>query len=87
MLAQRHAIQWSDGTLRRMVAEMAEQFAPHRHNAQVSRLVQLLATVQKTVGTHPPTLVWGRDGVMVPMRPCWEEASTATASVMDRGCK
>lgn len=87
VLTRRHAIQWRDGTLRRVVAAMAEHYGPHRHDAQVARLVELLATAKKIRGSHPPTLAVGRDGVMVPMRPCWEEASAATLSVLDRGGK
>jgi len=29
-------------------------------------------------------MVVGRDGVIVPTRPCWEEAATATVTVYDR---
>jgi hypothetical protein len=83
-LAARHSVAWADGTLRKVVAAMAENLAPHRHGAQVEQLLTWLAKATKSRGKHAPTLAVGRDGVMVPMRPCWEEASTATVSIYDR---
>jgi hypothetical protein len=75
---------WSHGTLRRVVAAMAQQYAPLRHDAQVDRLLELLKKAEQSRGKHRPTLSVGRDGVMVPMRRKWEEASTATLAVLDR---
>jgi hypothetical protein len=63
---------------------MAQHYAPLRHEAQVQRLLELLRQASKTRGQHTPTLSVGRDGVIIPMRPCWEEASTATVCVLDR---
>lgn len=83
-LERRHGVDWSDGTLRRVVAAMAQHYAPLRHEAQVERLLALLQKASKSRGQHAPTLSVGRDGVIVPMRPYWEEASTATLSVLDR---
>ncbi len=83
-LLARHGVAWADGTLRKVVAAMAEHLSPHRHPAQVEQVLTWLAAAAKSRGKHAPTLAVGRDGVMVPMRPCWEEASTATISVYDR---
>jgi hypothetical protein len=58
---------------------------PLTHEAQVSYLVDLLRKAYASRGKFRPALVVGRDGVMVPMRPFWEEAATATLSVYDRG--
>jgi hypothetical protein len=84
VLARRHHVHWADGTLRKLVARVAENCAPQRHAAQVARLAELLKKAQKSRGKHRPTLCAGRDGVMIPMRPCWEEAACATVSVHDR---
>ena len=83
-LERGHGVHWSHGTLRRVVAAMAQQYAPLRHDAQVDRLIELLEKAEKSRGKHRPSLSVGRDGVMIPMRRCWEEASTATLSVLDR---
>lgn len=84
-LQQGHGVCWSHGTLRRVVAAMAQQYAPLRHDAQVERLIEWLGKAEKSRGKHRPTLSVGRDGVIMPMRRCWEEASTATVSVLNRG--
>jgi hypothetical protein len=83
-LAERHHVRWSVGLLRKVTATLAEALAPLRHAAQVAQLVAWLEKAEKSRGKFRPTLAVGRDGVMVPMRPCWEEASTATVSVHDR---
>jgi hypothetical protein len=83
-LERRHGVHWSQGTLRRVVASMAQHYAPLRHGAQVDRVLTLLRKAGKSRGRHQPTLAVGRDGVMVPMRPYWEEAGTGTVSVLDR---
>ena len=83
-LEERHGVKWADGTLRRVVAAMAQHYAPLRHAAQLDRVIELLEKAEKSRGKHGPTLSVGRDGVIIPTRPCWEEASTATVSVLDR---
>jgi hypothetical protein len=83
-LVTRHGIAWSHGTLRRVVAAMAQHYAPLRHAAQVEQLVAWLEKAEKSRGKHAVTLAVGRDGVTIPTRPCWQEASTATLSVLDR---
>lgn len=83
-LEGRHGVKWSHGTLRKVVAAMARYYAPLRHAAQVDRLIELLKKAEKSRGKHAPTLSVGRDGVIIPTRPCWEEASTGTVTVLDR---
>ena len=83
-LEAQHDVAWSHGTLRRVVAAMAQHYAPLRHDAQVEQLLEMLKKADKSRGKHAVTLSVGRDGVIIPMRPCWEEASTATVSVLDR---
>lgn len=84
VLGERHGLSWSVGSLRKVVAVLADALAPLRHEAQVTQLLTWLRKATKSRGKLTPTLAVGRDGVMVPMRPCWEEASTATVSVYDR---
>lgn len=84
VLAERYHVRLSVGALRKIVAHLAAALTPLRHPAQVARLLQLLAQAFASQGRFRPALVVGRDGVMVPMRPCWEEACTATLSVYDR---
>jgi hypothetical protein len=83
-LQRRHGVHWSHGSLRKVVAAMAGHYAPRRHEAQVQRVLEMLKLSEKSRGKHPPTLSVGRDGVIIPTRPCWEEASAATVSVLDR---
>jgi hypothetical protein len=87
VLERRFGVRWSQGTLRRVVAAMAQHYAPLRHHAQVDKVIEWLRRAAKSRGKHRPTLSAGRDGVHIPTRPFWEEASTATLSVIDRNGK
>jgi hypothetical protein len=84
VLRERYGVAWSVKSLRKVTAALAESLSPLRQEAQVDRLVDLMRQAFASSGKYRPLLVVGRDGVMVPTRPCWEEASTATASVYDR---
>jgi hypothetical protein len=84
VLQQRYGVSWSVKSLRKVTAAVAESLAPLRQEAQVARLLDLLRQAYASTGKKRPMLVAGRDGVMVPTRPCWEEASTATVSIYDR---
>jgi hypothetical protein len=85
VLEERYGVPWSVGSLRKVTAALAEALTPLTHEARVSHLVELLQKAYTSRGKFRPSLVVGRDGVMVPMRPFWEEAATATLSVYDRG--
>jgi hypothetical protein len=85
VLKERYGVCWSVGSLRKVTAALAEALAPLTHEAQVGYLLDLLRKADQSRGKYRPALVVGRDGVMVPMRPFWEEAATATFSVYDRG--
>jgi hypothetical protein len=85
VLKERYGVWWSVGSLRKVTASLAEALTPLTHEAQVGYLVDLLRKAYASRGKFRPALVVGRDGVMVPMRPFWEEAATATLSVYDRG--
>ena len=84
VLRERHGVSWSVGSLRKVVAVLADALQPLRQEAQLAQLLTWLRKAAKSPGKFAPTLAVGRDGVMVPMRPFWEEASTATVSVYDR---
>lgn len=84
ILQQRHGVTWADATLRKAVAAVAERYEPHRLPATEARVLKLLKSAEKSSGKHAPTLSVGRDGVMVPMRPCWQEAGCGTISVLSR---
>ena len=84
VLRERYGVAWSVGSLRKVTAALAESLAPLRQEAQAGRLLELLGEAFASGGKYRPALVVGRDGVIVPTRPCWEEASTATVSVQDR---
>lgn len=84
VLRERYGVCWSVGTLRKVTGGLAEAFAPLRLEAQVDYLVTLLRKAAKSRKNGRPSLVIGRDGVMIPMRPAWEEASTASITVYDQ---
>ena len=75
---------WSVGSLRKVTAGLAAALAPLREASQIDYFVDLLRQAFASRGRFRPSIVVGRDGVMMPMRPCWEEASAATLSVYDR---
>ena len=85
VLRERHGVAWSVKSLRKVTAALAESLAPLRQEAHVDRLLDLMRQAFASSGKYRPQLVVGRDGVIVPTRPCWEEASVATVSVYDRG--
>lgn len=84
VLRQRYAVVWSVGSLRKVTAGLAAALAPLREASQIDYVANLLQQAFASRGRFRPSIVVGRDGVMMPMRPCWEEASTATLSVYDR---
>jgi hypothetical protein len=83
VLRERYRVCWSVATLRKVTEALARTLEPLRHDAQVMYLVDLLQKVHKSPGNGRPSLVVGRDGVMIPMRDSWKEASTASITVYD----
>ena len=84
VLRERYGVCWSVGTLRKVTASLAEALAPLRQEAQVDYLLELFQKATKSTKNGRPSLVVGRDGIMIPMRPAWEEASTASITVYDQ---
>ncbi|TWT38926.1 hypothetical protein [Blastopirellula retiformator] len=84
VLLERFAIKPGVGTLRRVVADLAERVRTHHDQAAIERLIELIEQARQSEGKHEPLLQVGRDGVLVQTRPCWEEASCGTLAVYDR---
>jgi hypothetical protein len=81
-----HQVRWGVETLRKTVAAMAEGLSPFRHQAQVTKLLNLLKQASATVGPRKIQLVVGRDGIMLAIRGLkkYKEGATATVSVYSR---
>jgi hypothetical protein len=85
LLVQEHNVSWSVKSLRQVTASLRDGLASFREEAQVARLVELLAKAFASKGKHRPVLAAGRDGVHVPLRQeGYHEGATATVSVLDR---
>src|SRR5262249_2386537 len=85
MLAGDHDIHWSCTSLRKVLASLSAGMAPHRHLAQVERVVHWVEQARASKGRYRPTLSVGRDGIFVPLQyKVWQEGATATVSVLDR---
>lgn len=86
VLRREHAVCWSVKTLRKVTQSVSAGMAAFREAAQVAKVVDLLQQAEASSGTHRPTLVTGRDGIMLPLRdePEYREGATATVSVLDR---
>jgi hypothetical protein len=78
-------VSWSVTSLRKVVGAVRDGVATSGEEARVQRVIELLTTAEQSAGKHRPTLVVGRDGVMVPIRgQGYQEAATGTVSVHDR---
>jgi len=86
VLRSQHQVCWGAETLRKTVTAMAEGLSPFRHQAQVTKLLNLLKQAAETVGPRKIQLVVGRDGIMLPIRGLkkYKEGATATVSVYSR---
>ena len=86
VLRSQHQVCWGTETLCKTVTAMAEGLSPFRHQAQVSKLLNLLKQAAETVGPRRIQLVVGRDGIMLPIRGStkYKEGATATVSVYNR---
>jgi hypothetical protein len=85
MLERDHGVHWSCTSLRNVLGSLRTGMAPHRHAAQVDRVVNWIEQARTSKGRFRPTLSVGRDGIFVPLRHgVGQEGSTATISVLDR---
>ena len=84
ILHERFLIQPGVATLRKAIADLASKVRVHHDDVAIQRLGELLAAASRSEGQFEPVFQVGRDGVYVPTRPCWEEASCGTLAIYDR---
>jgi hypothetical protein len=86
LLRRYHDVRWSNDTLRRVTATVAEGLEQQRLTVQIAKVVRYLGIAHKSRGRFRPALVVGRDGIHLPMRgrAPYKEGSTATLSVYNR---
>jgi hypothetical protein len=86
ILRRDHGVCWAAKTLRKVTHSVSAGMAEFREAAQVNKLADLLKQAEASTGRHRPTLVVGRDGIMLPLRdqPEYREGATGTVSVLDR---
>jgi hypothetical protein len=78
-------VSWSVTSVRKVTAALRDGLASFREEAQVARVLELLAQAFASKGKHRPVLAAGRDGIHVPIRQQgYHEGATATLSVDDR---
>jgi hypothetical protein len=87
-LKQEHGVNWGVTKLREVTEHLAVALTEHRQDAQVEKLLELLARADASPGRHRPVLSIGRDGITLGLRlkrcTLFEVASTGTLSVLDR---
>ena len=87
-LRQDHGVGWGVKKLRQVTAAVSQAMAPERHEAQVQKLLELLAQASASTGKHKPVLSVGRDGITLGTRvrggSVFEVATTGTVTVLDR---
>jgi hypothetical protein len=86
ILKRDHGVCWSVASLRKVIAGVATEMEPHRHDASVAQILAWLKQADQSRGSRKPVLAVGRDGLTVPIRgePCYREGATATFPVYDR---
>ena len=85
LLRREHNVSWSVTSVRKVTTALRDGLAAFREEAQVARVLELLAKACASKGKHRPVLAAGRDGIHVPIRQeGYHEGATATLSVQDR---
>jgi hypothetical protein len=85
LLLREHNVSWSVKSLRKVTRILRDGLASFREEAQVARVLEMLAKAFASKGKHRPVLAAGRDGIHVPIRKDgYHEGATATLSVQDR---
>lgn len=69
---------------RRIVEHLSVEVGCRHDEQAVEQLFRWIEEADNSTGKHDVLLLVGRDGVHVPMRGCWKEASCATLAVYDR---
>ena len=68
LLKTEHEVSWSVASLRKVARAVRDGVVEPGRQARQERVVELLKQANASKGRHRPTLVCGRDGVMVPIR-------------------
>lgn len=85
LLLREHNVSWSVTSVRKVTMALRDGLAAFREEAQVARVLKLLAQAFASQGKHRPVLAAGRDGIQVPIRQAgYHEGATATLSVYNR---
>ena len=86
-LTAEHGVSMGVKRLRSLASSLSEAMTPHRHDAQVERVLDLLEQAHAGKGSRRPVLAVGRDGITLGTQPLgrYEVASVATVTVYDRG--
>jgi hypothetical protein len=85
LLRTEHGVAWSVKSLRKVAAALRDGMASFREEAQLAKVLELLAQAERSKGRHRPVLAAGRDGIHLPIRhQGYQEGATATVSVLDR---
>ncbi len=87
VLEERFSIRPGVGTLRRVIADLAESVRTVHDQVAIEKLRELIQLARESEGKRDVLLQVGRDGVYVQTRPCWEEAACGTLAVYDRSGK
>jgi hypothetical protein len=87
-LKQEHGVNWGVKKLREVTEHLSVAMTEQRHEAQVEKLLELMARAEQSKGRHRPVLSVGRDGITLGLRlrqcTLFEVASAGTLTVLDR---
>jgi hypothetical protein len=87
-LRQDHGVGWGVKKLRQVTAAVSQAMAPERQEAQMQKVLELLAQASASTGKHKPVLSVGRDGITLGARvqggSVFEVATAGTVTVLDR---
>ena len=85
-LKEQHGVAWGVKKLRAVAENVATAMERFRREHQAKQLVGWLRAAQKSKGKQRPVLAVGRDGITLQTLPhgCYEVATTATLTVLDR---
>lgn len=86
-LQEQFGVRLSVDAYRRAVEHISQEIRFLHDEMAIKQLLQWIAKARKGTGKHEVLLLVGRDGVHVPMRQSWKEASCSTIAVYDRNRK
>ncbi len=86
-LQEHFGVHLSVDVYRRVVEHLACEIRIRHDDAAIAQLRQWVDQATKTTGKHDVLLLVGRDGLHIPLRGRWREASCATLAVYDKSRK